>query len=779
MCYKPSINKLIEININKKIMKSRVFIYGLIFLGLFFYSPSFAATADHLVISQAQTSGGAGKTNNDFIEIYNPAGQDIDLQGMRLVKRTKTAASDTLIKSFTKPAIIKAYGYYLWANSSFTDIATTPDATSTVIIADNNGVALRNGPNNTGAIVDSVAWGEAANAFIESSVFAANPEANQSIERLPGSGQGNGQDTDNNSADFFQQASPHPRNSLSGVEQPQAEESAAEEEEPAPSTSPADSEQTPFGGLTLEISEIMVNPEGADGGNEWVELHNFGGEEEDLSGWIVDDSAEDNALGSSAYKIDEGVAIGAGEYAVIQIPKGRFALNNSGGDAVRIFDPQENIRIKKEYAENAISGYAYARNNQDQWEWTQTPTPGAENSFEAVVVYTDKLRISEVHPNPEGPDEEGEFIEIHNFSEDSLDLAGWIVADSRKKFTISEEDFFDTEVAEDGFFVIYREVSRISLNNSGTESVLLLNPDGDVVSEIEFDAKGKGAMSYSWNGTVYQWTTKETPGFENEIVFPKDAQAGNFAEEEIAGQESDDERANQNQTTDEPEQIEEVPLSEVRQMKQGDFLLTSGVVVVPPGVLEEKVLYLQGSGIRVQLAELPNFIFSVGDLVQFAGEVDSFHNELQLSVSDAQTIKVLDEGLEILPTIAATGDIGENLEGNLVTISGTLSSQQGQTIFIDDGTGEARILIRDSTGITKPDMRKGDYLQITGVVSQFNENYRVLPRFQEDIRFGGVKSAKTLPRTGSNFWLILAVFEGFALILSFLFGLIKGKSLLT
>ena len=157
------------------------------------------------------------------------------------------------------------------------------------------------------------------------------------------------------------------------------------------------------------------------------------------------------------------------------------------------------------------------------------------------------------------------------------------------------------------------------------------------------------------------------------------------------------------------------------------------------------------------------------------GEVSSFHNELQLKVEDISTIKVLDQGLPVSATSIKTSDVSEDLEGSLVIIAGTLTKNQGQTIFIDDGSGEARVLIRDSTGIAKPKMRKGDQVQVTGLVSQFNDNYRLLPRFQDDIRVGGVAGSKILPRTGSNIWLVLALFLGLCYIITTVFLLFKLK----
>lgn len=182
--------------------------------------------ADHLVISEVQITGGSGATTNDFIELYNPTGEAINLNGYRLVKRTKTGTSDTSIKSWTSDAFIPAKGFYLWANSSYTSISVTPDATTAATIADDNGVALRQGATDTGIIIDSVGWGENQSSFVEGAVFSTNPGANQSLERKSYSGgclssqnsgefSGNGCDTNSNSNDFELRSTSSPQNSQS------------------------------------------------------------------------------------------------------------------------------------------------------------------------------------------------------------------------------------------------------------------------------------------------------------------------------------------------------------------------------------------------------------------------------------------------------------------------------------------------------------------------------------------------------------------------------------
>ncbi|MDP3999517.1 MAG: lamin tail domain-containing protein [bacterium] len=168
--------------------------------------PAAPAEPLKILISEVQITGGSGKTENDFIEFYNPNNEQVNLNGYRLVKRTKTGASDTGIKSWTDDIFIPAKGYYLWANSGYADIAVAPDVTTSATIANDNGVAIRFGAEDTGIIIDSVGWGTAQNSFVENQPFSENPIINQSLARKSEN------DTNNNAVDFIK-SSPTPKNS--------------------------------------------------------------------------------------------------------------------------------------------------------------------------------------------------------------------------------------------------------------------------------------------------------------------------------------------------------------------------------------------------------------------------------------------------------------------------------------------------------------------------------------------------------------------------------------
>lgn len=189
---------------------------------------------NHIVISEVQIIEG-GKANHDFVELYNPTSNAINLHGYRLVSRTPTSNSDNPIKSWsTNDQIIAAHGYYLWASSSDANYPAyiLADTWTQENISDNGSVAIRYGALNTGQIIDAVCWG-IGTTIGEGTSFNINPADGQSLERkafwnstavtmTSGSDllKGNGFDSENNANDFILRMSSQPQNSTSPTELP-------------------------------------------------------------------------------------------------------------------------------------------------------------------------------------------------------------------------------------------------------------------------------------------------------------------------------------------------------------------------------------------------------------------------------------------------------------------------------------------------------------------------------------------------------------------------------
>lgn len=159
--------------------------------------PTACATGgvNHLLIAEVQIAGAS--STNDFIKIFNPTVDAVDIDGWKLRKKSKSGA-DYSIRAFPDGNAVPAGGYFVWANSedSFGD-AMGANTTSTATLAADNSVALMNA---SGTIVDAVAWGEGTNQYVETAAYATNPEANQVLKRK--SANGIMVDTDHNADDF-------------------------------------------------------------------------------------------------------------------------------------------------------------------------------------------------------------------------------------------------------------------------------------------------------------------------------------------------------------------------------------------------------------------------------------------------------------------------------------------------------------------------------------------------------------------------------------------------
>lgn len=204
------------------------------------------SAASHVVISEIQTAGGT--STDEFVELYNPTGSDVSLSGWRLARKTGGGSDATdLVNSLS--GTITAHGYFLIASTDY-DGTVTADVTydpTVSAISDNNTVLLYDGV--AADPVDKLGLGSAVD--FEGTAAETNPATNGSRERkaidssttatmaIGGVDEflGNGEDTDDNAADFVGRSESQPQNTQSDLEpvEATATPSATPEETQSPS----------------------------------------------------------------------------------------------------------------------------------------------------------------------------------------------------------------------------------------------------------------------------------------------------------------------------------------------------------------------------------------------------------------------------------------------------------------------------------------------------------------------------------------------------------------
>jgi len=175
-----------------------------------------AGLANHAVINEVQVDSivGTGGTDDDWVELFNPTGQTMVLDGWSI---QKTAASGGSLNRQALAGSIAANSYFLivktGATSSLVEAADLLVG-GTFDLANNNTIYLVNDNNNITSstdpnIIDFVGFGTALN--FEGTAAAPSLTEGKSLARTPA-----GEDTDQNSVDFVLQDNPTPTNSTSG-----------------------------------------------------------------------------------------------------------------------------------------------------------------------------------------------------------------------------------------------------------------------------------------------------------------------------------------------------------------------------------------------------------------------------------------------------------------------------------------------------------------------------------------------------------------------------------
>lgn len=271
------------------------------------------------------------------------------------------------------------------------------------------------------------------------------------------------------------------------------------------------------------FSEALPNPQGSDSTDEWIELYNPYGEELNLSGLSLDDSEG----GSKPYALTGTLA--AESYLLISVTESKLTLNNDT-DHLRLLGVNAEILWDTVY-DGSKEGLSYAWFI-DFYDWTEESTPGSENTWagEAAEEETasdetstfqdgdlsDEVTVTEVFPNPEGPDNEEEWIEITNGGSTAVNLGNWTLDDGEggsEPFT-----FPDTTVLEPGqTLILYRTETGIALNNSN-ETVRLSDPSGEVTSEINYESSEEDESYAEIQIEEVQSEQASTSGLGNQVL---------------------------------------------------------------------------------------------------------------------------------------------------------------------------------------------------------------------------------------------------------------------
>ena len=574
-----------------------------------------------------------------------------------------------------------------------------------------------------------------------------------------------------------------------------------------PPPTPSSTSSTASALHDIVINEFVSGPTSSS--PEWIEFYNNTSSTIDLNGWYVNEgSGKTTTLATTTTPLEPN------DFFVIYSIEGN--LNNTG-DLIILKDALNNIIDQISYgiwddgntSDNApavddnnatarnIDGLSTSNDKAD-FSITITPTAGLPNTITpkpsssgggsytapkqetlktdatttptttptTTIKYSDKIIINEILPRPSIDETNNEFIELKNISTSSVDLAGWILGDnSTNKYNLPLNNPASTTIASSSLLVIKRAQSKIALNNSGVEAVKLYSPDEKLVDLVEYKGPVEKNYSYSRNEKgLFSWTSVPTPGTEN--IFSSSTSEGDTPDDssqDITSPTALTKKTTTKTTTVKVTKVtapaQRIDLENISSLALDSKVITQGIISVEPGILGTQIFYLSGSGIQIYCNKKDFPTLKVGDTIEVNGVLSEASGERRIKITGQSDIKIISQGQTPEIHQISTSEVSEEMVGSLAKIKGEVLEVKGSYIYLDDGSEEAKIYLKASTGITVKDLniKPGDNIEVTGIVSNASGGYRLLPRYITDImKIGEVKgdfaTSTSAENTKSQAW---------------------------
>jgi len=309
--------------------------------------------------------------------------------------------------------------------------------------------------------------------------------------------------------------------------------------------------------LDVVINEIAWMGTEINYQDEWLELYNNAKSSINLEGWqlkAADDTPKINLRGiipaNSFYLLERTDDNALPGITADQIYSG--VLGNKG-ENLKFYDNLGNLIDVVDCSSGWFGGDNRTKQTMERkntkasgsdpanWKTSQnaggTPktknSEGIEISLPSVTAITDNLAteplsktslepnqvtaladvvINEILPSPEGPDAEEEWIEVFNQNNFEVDLAGWKIEDVSGKITTYTFPS-ETKISPQGFLVLPRTETKITLNNDG-DGVSLTSPAGNIIDQVNYEKAPQG-KAYNRVNSNWTWSNNLTPGAAN------------------------------------------------------------------------------------------------------------------------------------------------------------------------------------------------------------------------------------------------------------------------
>lgn len=354
---------------------------------------------------------------------------------------------------------------------------------------------------------------------------------------------------------------------------------------------------------------------------------------------------------------------------------------------------------------------------------TITLSDGAEitATSDLLQIIQQKIIITEIYPSPLTSTGENEWIEIYNYGDSPVSLKGWYVKDKGTQadgFGSTKGFFPEVTIDSNSHYIFSQPALKVSLNNSG-DTVGIFNMNNELIDTQEYANTPNGQSfslpySTSYANSDLQLTQTPTPNAYS-IIF-------------IAPEES--EELEEDQPVEEiPEEIiPEITIKQAKTSIDDSKVKISGCSSVETNLLSQRTTYLQDETSGVQLSNLDD-LFTENQKIEVVGVMDTAYKARKLIVSEVNIM-----GNCTVSAQQFSADKRNEQEGMMVQVTGIVSKKfQNGFDVIDENKNTIRITIKELTGISLTDIQKDKKVNVAGIITKYNDSFRILPREQSDI----------------------------------------------
>jgi len=487
---------------------------------------------------------------------------------------------------------------------------------------------------------------------------------------------------------------------------------------PPPATSSAPATSTPTSTpaapapAVIKINEVYPNPQEDE--QEFIELCNKGNVSATLSGWKLADTKKVIGLPE--------VTLVSRECHSFDAKTTKITLNNSN-ETIYLYNPAGEVADKLTYASSAKGQSLSWDEAQNKFLWSAKPTPDRNN--EISKINEPPLARITFNYNPAAPNEE-----VIISAEESIDAD-----DDPLQFVWQVGESF--QAAGTRFKYRFSSLGEhlIKLTASDGQHVTLATSSISILPAEEILSKRSALKTLMASPNKAATTTPETAIAKTASNKKQASTTQSSSADPHPAPSAEEPTLSLGGRGENLDDLIDVDLANIRELELGSIVRVQGTVAVEPGVLAKTYFYITGSpGVQVYFSKKDWPKMALGDVVGVLGELTETGGELRLKVATKQDIVPIYKGKLPEPTEAETGEIGEELEGSLIKITGELTEKKGASWLVDDGSGEAKITFQTTAKIKKPTIKAGEWVEIVGLVSETKTGYRVLPRYSSDIK---------------------------------------------